>query len=61
MTDFTQHKEFMRVSRLVNEALADIAHKLDCVDELHQIDRQTHRVADDMAKLFLRAWNINHT
>jgi hypothetical protein len=57
---FTEHKEFRRVSALVNEALADVASKLDCVDELHQIDSQTNRVADDMTKLLLRAWDINH-
>jgi hypothetical protein len=60
MADFTEHKEFRRISAMVNEALADVASKLDCVDELHQIDTQTNRVSDDMTKLFLRAWKINH-
>lgn len=58
--NFTEHKEYRRVSALVNSALSDIAHQLDCVDELHALRPHTDNVADDMAKLFLRAWAINH-
>jgi hypothetical protein len=55
---FTEHPEFTRVAILVNEVLADVAHRLDCVDELHQIERQTNRTVDDMTKLLLRAVDL---
>lgn len=57
---FDQHPEFMRISRMVNDALVDIASRLDCLDELHQLRPHTDRISDDVTKLMLRAWNINH-
>jgi len=57
---FTEHPEFMRVSRMVNEALADTASRLDCIDALHAYSPQTNRVVDDMTKLLLRAWDRDH-
>lgn len=57
---FTEHPEFMRVSKMVNEALAETAHKLDCIDALHAYEPTANRVVDDMTKLLLRAWDRDH-
>lgn len=57
---FTEHREFMRVSRMVNEALADIAQRLDCIDGLHAFEPQTSRAVDDMTKVLLRAYDRDH-
>lgn len=59
-TAFTEHPEFLRVSKLANEAMADAAHKLDCIDALHAYEPSTSRVVDDMTKLLLRAWDRDH-
>lgn len=57
---FTEHPEFMRVSRIVNEALENVAHRLDCIDALHHFRPHTDRVVDDLTKLLLRAYDRDH-
>lgn len=57
---FTDHPEFARVSKMVNEALTDIANRLDCIDALHAYSVNTDRVVDDMTKLLLRAYDRDH-
>ena len=57
---FTEHSEFSRVASMVNEALADMANRLDCIDALHAYDIHTNRVVDDMTKLLLRAYDRDH-
>lgn len=57
---FTDHPQFNRVSKLVNDALANVAHQLDCIDALHAYDTTTNRVVDDMTKLLLRAYDRDH-
>ncbi len=58
---FTDHPEFIRVSSMVNETLAEMAHKLDCIDALHAFRQHTDRVVDDMTKLLLRAYDRDHS
>lgn len=57
---FTEHPQFWRVSGMVNVALAEIAQALDCADALNAFETNANRVADDLTKLILRAYDRDH-
>jgi hypothetical protein len=60
---FTQHPEFMRVAQIASDALKDAAASLDCESELQlaKFEASANRVVDDMTKLLIRAWEVNHS
>lgn len=58
---FTEHPDFVTVSAKVNAALMNVATEMGCGEALTSfaLEANANRVADDMAKLILRAMNLS--
>jgi hypothetical protein len=55
---FTEHPEFMNAGRAANDGLAQALHRMGLEDkDLFAFDVTANRLADDLTRLLLRAYD----
>lgn len=55
---FTEHPEFINASNFANVALLDAAASMGLeASDLHSLEAATNRLADDLTRLLLRAYD----